>query len=643
MKRIAGILNFDHTPVDSDALGRMTRAMNILGQDWRYTWTEGEIGLGCAIIGDTSRENYASLPYHHPNERWVINFDGRIDNRQELLSVLKSQPVVNRPPISNEKIVLAAYEKWGQECPKHLIGDFAFAIWDRKNHTLICARDHFGVKPLYYSLSHQSFVFASTPYALLASGKVPLTIHEERIADFLVNPLEGVDKISSFYTGVFRLAPAHLLVIQPEGLSEQCYWQLVPKLNTAAMTEADYIEAFQELFKEAIRCRLQDTSAPASMLSGGMDSSAIVGIGRKILVEEGKPLHAFSVISKSSGVNRETPYILSVLNQGNLISHLISEIELQQRMDELIRVLESEDEPFDCLMNLNRAVYLHTQDHGINSLLDGIDGDTLLSSSGHLSHLWRQGAYRTIISETLKANGLTAEYKLGRNYFFNSILSVFTPVAPEWFRSLRKPYRYKKAVTLALKESIIEREFAQQSYLGERLARLDSHKPRPRSFSQVEFHKIALNHPFLTVGLERYERVASAFGIEARHPYVDVRLAEFCLELPWQLKTQRGWTKMILRRALEQELPSEVIWRKDKDSLMWEVNRLILKERAEYFYQITFDEQANLKPYVDIGKLMEYWDDYLILGEEKHAELLWSGIALAMWLRHQRNTNVYLQ
>ena len=94
--------------------------------------------------------------------------------------------------------------------------------------------------------------------------------------------------------------------------------------------------------------------------------------------------------------------------------------------------------------------------------------------------------------------------------------------------------------------------------------------------------------------MERYERVASAFGIEASHPFHDIRLVEFCLGLPWQLQTHHGWTKWILRRALEPLLPAEVIWRKDKDSLMWEFNRLILKERADYFYQITLDEKENL-------------------------------------------------
>jgi asparagine synthetase B (glutamine-hydrolysing) len=94
---------------------------------------------------------------------------------------------------------------------------------------------------------------------------------------------------------------------------------------------------------------------------------------------------------------------------------------------------------------------------------------------------------------------------------------------------------------------------------------------------------------------------------------------------------------MILRRAMEPYLPSEVVWRKDEDSLMWEVNRLILKARADYFHQATLDERELLKPYVDIRKLETFWHEYLSEGDETHAVLIWSGIALAFWLRRHRN------
>jgi len=642
MNRIAGVFNLDNTPIDSVGINRMINALKFDTRDEQSIWIKGDIGLVCTHIGEIPREHTDNSPSHPQNEQLMIAFDGRIDNRQELIAILGPLLVVGGARISDEEIVLAAYEKWELGSPKHLVGDFAFAIWDNINHRLICVRDHSGVKPFYYYQSRKSFVFASSPQALLASGKVPPLIHEERIADFLVNPLEGIDKTSSFYSDVFRLPPAHMLSVQARGMTLERYWELCPTVQSELRMDAEYLASFQELFAEAIRCRLQDTSAPASMLSGGMDSSAIVGMGRRVLAEQGKSLHAFAVISNTSDINRETPYIFAVVNQGNLESHRISETELHQEMDALVNAIELEAEPFDCLMNLNRAVYLNAQKRGISALLDGIDGDVLLSGSGHLTQLWRQGAYRMIIGETLKADGLTAEYKMGSKLFINSFLSTITPFAPVWFRNLRQPVRHNKTLRSAIQDTIIEREFAFRSRLGERFGTLDTHSPRPHSFSQMGAHKIALDHPFLTVGLERYERVASAFGIEARHPFTDVRLAEFCLGLPWHLKTQRGWTKMILRRAVEPLLPAEVIWRKDKDSLMWEVNRLILKERAEYFYQITLDEQTNLKPYIDMPKLLKFWQDYLTLGDEKHAALIWSGVALGMWLRQQRNMKVKL-
>jgi len=644
MKRITGIFNLDRTPVDPGVMDQMLNTLKLGANDAGSVWVNEGVGLGCTDSGNMTRKPAALLYSSYPDLQCVITFDGRIDNRGELIDALKPQ-LTNEPlAISEEKIILAAYEKWGLECPRHLIGDFAFAIWDKRENWLICARDHFGVKPFYYHVSNESFVFGSTPNALFASRKVPIFIHEERIADLLLEfggeGLEGIDKTSSFYRNILRLPPAHQLIVQPGGIRMERYWELCPRRSPELKTDEECIEAFQGLFSESVRCRFYDAPASASMLSGGLDSSAIVGMGAKIQAGQGKdPIHVFAVRSNDQNINRDTHYISSVLTQAHVQPHPILEIELSQWMDSLLNAIEKEGEPFDCLMNLNRAVYRHAQDQGVTAVLDGVDGDVLLSGSGQLMQLWHERAYRMIIEETLRAGGLTAEYKLGRKELFGSIISVFSGFVPEWLRKMRRRYGYRGAVGNAIKGSIIDRDFAFRSRLEDRLASLDSHSPRPPSFDQMEFHKIALNHPFLTVGLERYERVASAFGIEARHPYTDVRLVEFCLSLPWQLKTRRGWTKMILRRAMESILPAEVVWRTDKDSLMWETNRLILKEKAGYFYQITHDERENLKPYINLPKLFQFWDDYLARGEEKEAESLWAGTALAMWLRQQRRVH----
>jgi asparagine synthase (glutamine-hydrolysing) len=641
MNHIAGIINIDHTFVDAVDIVRMIHAGGIQMHEQAYLHVDENVGFSCVSIGDNRCNRVPAMHYCRPNSQLMITFDGRIDNRHQLLPTLKSQITVDPELISDEEIIIAAYERWGLDSLKHLIGDFAFAIWDKGEQRLLCARDPLGVKPFYYSMSREAFVFGSSPMSILAARKNSPRIHKERIADFIMElagtGLEGVDKTSSFYQDIFRLPPAHLLVLVPGGITLHPYWDLQPAMHPNPIPEDDYIQEFVELFQDSVRCRLCDSPAGAT-LSGGLDSSSIVAMGRNILMREGNPpLNVFAVISASPGENRETPHIDSVLRQGSIQAHLISENNLKLNIDSIIRSMEREAEPFDCLMNLMRLIDLHAREKKICALLDGIDGDALLSGSGSLLKLWRHAAIRTIIDETVNAGGLTAEYKLGFYYLVQSFLSVITPHAPQWFRNIRKPFRYRKTVPEAVQNSIIDPEFAQCSSLVERVVALDSYSPRPPSLEQMEFHKIVLNHSYLTAGLERYERVARDMELEARHPLVDIRLMEFSLGLPWQLKNQRGWTKMILRRAMEPYLPPDVVWRSNRDNLMWVINRLILKSRSEYLHQATMDERENLKPYVDVRKLEKYWHEYLVQGDEKNAVLIWSGVALAFWLRRHKN------
>lgn len=484
MRRIAGIINFDQTSVNSNVIEQMLVVMKNHRNNEQSTWVHEDVGLGWTSI---SGQCGSFLLRDRLNDSLVVTFDGRIDNRKELLDVLKSILEEKDLSISNEEILLAAYLKWGCECPKYLVGDFAFAIWDEKNHQLFCVRDHFGVKPFYYYSSEKVFVFASTPQGLLASLRVPNMIDEERIADLLMEfaggGLEAVDKTSSFYKNVFRLPPAHMLIVRPTGVVLQRYWELSPVHEIEYKKESEYLESFEELFYNAVRCRLGNATTPASMLSGGIDSAAIVGMGRKILKEEGKLLHAFAATPNSVGPNREYQHIFSVLNQGNLLPHLISETELLLQLDKLVGAIKEENDPFDCLMNLNRAIYLDAKEQGVNIILDGVDGDLLLSRSFYITPLWQQGAFRTILDETLMADGFTAEYKLGGSYILDSFLSVFTPYTPKFIRRIYRQRRCQSKVTSLIEDLIIDHEFAGGIKLYDRIVKLHSYQQLPASRS----------------------------------------------------------------------------------------------------------------------------------------------------------------
>lgn len=636
--RIAGYYCLDGQRADLIPLQRMVRYLSSLDCNSGHTLIDGPIGLAC--IPNTSRlsENRNNLLHHDP---FALALDGRIDNRDELISIL--QPRLRAyPSINDDLIVSTAYEKWGVDCVQHILGDFAFTLWNKETKTFFCARDHLGVKPFYYAINDRVFIFASTPNTIIASHLLTPQINDARIADFLVNPLEGLDKTSTFIRQIQRLPPAHFLAVRSEAIQEKQYWAPGASIESGANDLEDYLEPFRELLGKSIACRLSSGQKTAAMLSGGMDSSSICAIGNEILTKENKnPLTTISVVSDSQNQNRETTSIRACLHSINFRSFQISETQFSHRTGDLIESLKNEEEPFDNLMNLNRAVYLCARDHQIDSIMDGVDGDILLSDVNSITCLWRSGAIKDALGETLGAGGLVGAYGSGLRRFIESLQIALVPeFARDIHTWIRQSLCQKRERNRFLKDifvkTIVNPEFANQISLSNRLEELYSKSKEKVSSDQISSHIASIDHPFLTVGLERYERVASSFGVEASHPLLDIRLISYCLGLPWYCKTHHGWTKTILRQACKNLLPSEVIWRKDKDSLMWYFNFMLLMQKADYFIQLIRDERETLSNYVDYPKLSLYCDEFLHHPNEEHAVQIWNATALAMWLQQQR-------
>src|SRR4029079_19246480 len=168
-----------------------------------------------------------------------------------------------------------AYLRWSDACLDHLLGDFAFAIWDPRADRLFCARDHFGMRQLtYYHEPGKFLAFATEVPAVLALDETPKRINEGRIADFLER-LQGIDQTSTFYEEIFRLPPAHCLTLDSAGLRITRYWTLRPGPQLNLASPEAYAQAFLEVFTEAVRCRLRSAGAVGSTLSGGVDSGSI--------------------------------------------------------------------------------------------------------------------------------------------------------------------------------------------------------------------------------------------------------------------------------------------------------------------------------------------------------------------------------
>ncbi|MEM6753927.1 MAG: lasso peptide isopeptide bond-forming cyclase, partial [Cyanobacteria bacterium P01_C01_bin.38] len=272
MSGIVGIRYLDKRPVDSESISKMIDVLAHRGPDGADIWVDGCVGLGHLMLQTTPESLIEKLPYCNQSGDLAITADARIDNRDELIAALQ---INNRPAdkIVDSELILAAYEKWGEDCPNHLLGDFAFAIWDKRKQILFCARDHMGVKPFYYYYYDNTFVFGSEIKALLCLEEVPRRLNEVRIADYLNLMLE--DKVITSYRGILRLPPAHIMVVSLQGINSKCYWWLDRNREIKLDSDAAYAEEFRKIFTEAVRCRLRSAFPIVSQLSGGLDSSSV--------------------------------------------------------------------------------------------------------------------------------------------------------------------------------------------------------------------------------------------------------------------------------------------------------------------------------------------------------------------------------
>lgn len=609
MSGIFGLFQTDGAPVSPDDLGRMGALLERRGSDRTGTWQEGAVGLGHRLLATTPEAVTERLPLREAASGCVITADVRLDNRQELLSALG---IAERAALMGDaEIVLLAYLAWGEAGVERLLGDFAFAIWDPRRRALFCARDPFGMRPLYYNhrLGHL-LALASEPKAILVLPQVPHGLNEGRIADFLVDELEGIDKTSTFFEEIYRLPPAHTLTLTPDGMRQRRYWTLEPGPELRLRSNEAYAEAFLDVFTEAVRCRLRSAGPVGSMLSGGMDSGSVVAVARGLLAEQGRgPLPTFSAVGPDPTTCVETRTIEAALTMDGLEPHLIRHDRLDTLMPELAELTWNLDEPFDGHMTLPRAVYLAAHRRGIKVLLDGVAGDVVLGEGSHIARLLRRGHWRSAWQETFRQGHFWgSRYSAGDELYRNARSALATAPVRRLHQRLFGPRRERQRLQRRIRESWIDPAFAQRIRLAERLRVLDGHGPLGLAVSYGQERAQAIDHPYLTVGRERYDRVASAVAVEPRDPFLDRRVVAFCLALPGEQKLKDGWPKVILRRAMAGRLPDAVRWRAGKEHLGWAFMTALAEDSEGRLRSVIRDNMAELTAVVDADSLREALD-----------------------------------
>lgn len=593
------------------------------GPDASGAWVRGSVGLGHRMLWTTPESLHERLPFVTRTESLAITADARLDNRDDLIAALE----IPDPAIGDGPLILKAYERWADHCPEHLLGDFAFAIWDARRQALFCARDHMGIKPIYYyHRPGHLFAFASEIKALLSLPQVPRQLNELRIGDYLVPILD--DKEVTFYRGILRLPPGHSLTVSPERLSIQSYWSLDPHREVRFGSDQDYAEAFREHLREAVRCRLRSAFPVGSMLSGGLDSSSITCMARDLPAKnwDGR-LHTFSAIFDDVPECDERPFIDAVLAQGRLDAHYVHPDRIGP-LNDVDRVLWHEDEPFSAPnLFMHWALYDEAHRHGIRVLLDGFDGDTTVSHGvSHLTALTRRGQWLSLAREisSLSQNFHCSAWTLIKGY-------VVRPFAPDPLLKVWRTMKGRNVPSWGVNPTI-RPDFARSISLAERIKAIQGeHVNPPRSAREEHYRRLTWGMISLT--LEVANRASAAFALESRYPFFDRRLVEFCLGLPPEQKLLRGWTRMIMRRGLASILPEAIRWRAGKTNFKTNFIRGLLHFDRQRVEDMILNNSSVIAPYVDVAVLREVYRRFVTGQANADALTVWKAVTLGLWLR----------
>jgi asparagine synthase (glutamine-hydrolysing) len=600
MSGIAGIFLLGGGSRDPGDIVRMTGAMAYRGPDGRGHWQDGPVALGHCLLRTTEEAADEAQPLASLDGQIVLVFDGLLLNAPELRAALVQ---VGTQPRSraDSALVLGAYETWGRACLDRLEGHFALAVWDNRRRELFCARDRFGTRPFHYHHAPgRLFCFASDPEPLLALPDVPRRLNEARIADVLVSGLEGFDTECTFYEAIRRLPPAHSMTVSAAGLAMNRYWSFQPPPILRLKSDADYEDALRAVLTEAVRCRLRGGATTGAMLSGGVDSGSVVAIAGRLRREAGGPLLAtFSAVSPDPETCIETRAVLATAGIGGLDPHFVDHTALGDLTPHLVDLTVNLSSPFNQHMTLIRAVYLAAHRAGCKALLDGVGGDNVMGDGGLLAYLLRRGR---IARAWREARGPDLIYPR-REAFHTLGEAIRMAIAPDWVRALRRSYGPRRVFGRdEIAASLIAPEFAARVGLEDRFADHQTRLLAPFRPGSPEQRARGIFQSRVTAARERYEREAARVQIEPRDPYHDLRVIAFCVSLPVEQLRRDGWPKSVLRRAMSNEVPADVLWRNKRTHLGWKFTQAVVAEAAQRAPLMSRTEIEAISPYIEMAR-----------------------------------------
>jgi asparagine synthase (glutamine-hydrolysing) len=623
MSGIAGILNLDGRPADPELLGQMSLAVAHRGPDETLRWTQGPVGFAHCQLRTTPESLGEHQPLTLEDGRYAITCDGRVDNRPELIAALRDQAPVS-DATTDAELLLRAYRRWGDRCLEHVVGDFAFAIWDAPRRQLFCARDVMGIRPFYYYRDDHRFLFASDIRALWAAAGVPRQLNPLMLGLYLLDKRGETEQ--TFFEKILQVPPAHWLTVGASGFQKEWYWEPQPWRQIRYSTTEEYVEHFRHLFFQAVACRLRSTTPVGIALSGGMDSSSITCTGAHLMENGLAPrveVQTFSSVFNDFPNVDESVLIQAVVEATGVRSHYIQADQLWG-----FKPLENQampwNQPWPAPFQASlEAIQCRAQGEGLRVLLTGEGGDEMLVPSfGFLLDMLRGLRLAPLTQEVRR---LTPQ---SRAAFYREARWALFP------DSVRRTYGRWRSGPRPVPGHLSSQKLQQSGALDYQPLSAARHRCAGKHCQHTYQGLVNMpKGPFMPRLTDTY----ASHHLEVRHPFYDVRLMDFLGRVPPQLKFSRGWTKYLLRKAMAGILPDQVRLRSSK-TVFDDMYTQGLRQEGPRFSLLATEGYLVRQGWVNPQELQACYARTLA-GERALAPRLTTFITLEDWLRNQFDSN----
>ena len=505
------IFQRDRAPLDSALPTHILDSLTHRGPDGCDVLSSGPVTLGHQHFWVTPEEVGERQPLVDIHRQCYLVFDGRLDNRQELLQALDRDDETGRS-LSDATLVLLAYEQWAEAGIARLLGPFALALYDVAHRRVICARDAVGDRTLFYYLSSKLLIVASEEQAVLAHPAVSQQINEAQLAVYfsLQEPQDTIDG-ATFFADVSELLPAHMMVVEEDRVRTWRYWDVDPEGRIHYQDDAEYAEHFHDLLEHSVTCRLRTVSPPAVMMSGGLDSTSVAALAAR---QQTTRLRTISYVFDELSQCDERWFMQAMIDQYNLDA-------VQILGDDAWPLSEADAWPFNPntpedtpYRRLAERVYQTACEAGTRTILTGVFSDHMYAGAYYwLADLVRDWRFFLAAGESAWYIGSQGAAAFIKEQVLRCLLDL-RPIAqlrsairprpaPPWLTQQAQAVLPEAALWPASAQHV-RRAIQYERVLGLRTA---------RSASFDIFH-------------------ASRSGVELRHPYRDRRLVEFMLSVP---------------------------------------------------------------------------------------------------------------